>query len=64
MSIPDVRVRRLTFHRSKGLEADVVLLLDDAQPPEEHPLRELIFSQATFLGQDVGTYAQAMNDES
>lgn len=62
--IPDVQVRRWTFHKSKGLEADIVLLLDDAQPPEEHPLRELVFSQAAFLGQDAGTYAQAMNDES
>lgn len=62
--IPDVQVRRWTFHKSKGLEADVVLLLDDAQPPEEHPLRELAFSQAAFLGQDAGTYAQAMHDEA
>jgi len=30
--------------KSKSLEADVALLLDDAQPPEEHPLRELAFS--------------------
>jgi superfamily I DNA/RNA helicase len=63
-SVPDVRVGRLTFHRSKGLEADVVLLLDDSQPSDEHPLRELAFSQAAFLGQSAGTYAQAMNDEA
>lgn len=59
-----VRVRAGTFHTSKGLEADVVLLLDDVKPSEEHPLRELVFSQATMLGTDAGTYTQAMLDEA
>jgi superfamily I DNA/RNA helicase len=59
-----ISVRAMTFHQSKGLEADVVLLLDDSRLPDEHPLREWVFSQTRFLGQDAGTYTQTMTDEA
>jgi hypothetical protein len=59
-----VRVRIGTFHRSKGLEADFVLLLEDSLPPEQHPLREMIFGQAPFLGRQAGTYLQNVTDEA
>jgi hypothetical protein len=39
------------------------LLLDDVRPPEEHPLRELMFHQALFLEHGAGTYLQTMQDE-
>ncbi len=60
----DVFVKAGTFHTSKGLEADVVLLLDDVLPPEEHPLRELVFSQIRFPGKAQVTYTQTMSDEA
>lgn len=45
------QVRVCTFHRSKGLEADFVLLIEDSlPPPEQHRLRELVFGQSPFLG--------------
>ena len=59
----EVSVKAGTFHTSKGLEADVVLLLDDSLPPEEHPLRDFIFSQIAFPGQRM-TYTQTMSDEA
>jgi superfamily I DNA/RNA helicase len=62
--IKQITINVGTFHQSKGLEADLVLLLDDPQVPDEHPLRELIFSQASVLGQGAGTYKQTMADET
>lgn len=59
-----VKVHMATFHRAKGLEADFVLVLDDAKPPEEHPLREMGFSQTPFLGKGIGTYTQNVSDEA
>jgi ATP-dependent exoDNAse (exonuclease V) beta subunit len=59
-----ITIRVGTFHQSKGLEADLVLLLDDPQLPDEHPLRELIFSQASILGPGADTYKQTMADET
>lgn len=41
----------------------MVLLLDDSLPPEEHPLREWVFSQIKFPGRSV-TYTQTMSDEA
>jgi superfamily I DNA/RNA helicase len=52
-----VRVRIGTFHRSKGLEADFVLLQEDS-------LLEMIFGQAPFLSRQAGTYLQNVTDES
>jgi superfamily I DNA/RNA helicase len=61
-----VGVRRGTFHHAKGLEADIVLLLDDSQPPDEaQPLREHHFSLAAPPDPAGGvTYRQAMSDEA
>ncbi len=60
----NISIRTGTFHQAKGLEADLVLLLDDPQPPDEHPLREFIFGQASILGKDRGTYKQTMTNET
>lgn len=59
-----VTVEKYTYHRSKGLEADFVLLLDDSQPSEKHPWRELVFSQAAFTGQNDNAYQRTMDDET
>jgi hypothetical protein len=58
--VKGVEVRAETFHRAKGLEADFVLLLEDAVPPEPHPLREAVYRQAGLPG----TYLQQMQDEA
>jgi superfamily I DNA/RNA helicase len=55
-----VRVRALTFHRAKGLEADFVLLLEDSLPPDPHPLRDLVYRRAHLPG----TYTENETDES
>jgi ATP-dependent exoDNAse (exonuclease V) beta subunit len=60
----DIDLSTKTLHQSKGLEADLVLLLDDPQIPDEHSLRELAFSQTSILGTAAGTYKQAMIDET
>jgi superfamily I DNA/RNA helicase len=41
----EISIQSLTFHRSKGLEADFVLLLQDTLPPEEHPFRNFVYEQ-------------------
>jgi superfamily I DNA/RNA helicase len=57
------QVHICTFHSSKGLEADFVLLIEDSLPPDQHQLRELVFGQSPFLGGQAGSYLQNVTDE-
>ncbi|WP_220200385.1 3'-5' exonuclease [Ktedonospora formicarum] len=59
-----ISITRGTFHRSKGLGADLILLLDDALPPEPHPLRTHMFASIPLLQEANHTYTQTMTDEA
>lgn len=62
--LEQIQIRSGTFHYAKGLEADLVLLLDDPKlPDEEYSLRELVFRQTNVFGPGAGTYKQNMTDE-
>lgn len=54
-------VRAMTIHRAKGLQAEVVIILDDCLPVETHPLRNALYAHSGFFA---GSYEQAMQDEA
>jgi superfamily I DNA/RNA helicase len=56
----EISVRRSTFHRSKGLEADFVLLLEDTLPPEQNLFRDFVYKQASLPG----TYTKMQEEEA
>ena len=58
--VPRIEFRKHTFHRSKGLEADFVLLLEDSAPPEPHPLRDWAYSLRGFAD----SYSQQQREEA
>lgn len=57
----DCPVKAMTIHRAKGLQADVVVILDDCLPPERHPLRNALYAYSGFFR---NSYDQAMADEA
>jgi superfamily I DNA/RNA helicase len=52
-----------TYHKAKGLEADIAIMLEDCKPGENYPLRDAIYeaSKRFPLGQ---TYTLAKSDEA
>lgn len=57
----DCPVKAMTIHRAKGLQADVVVILDDCLPPDRHPLRNALYAYSGFFR---NSYDQAMADEA
>jgi UvrD-like helicase C-terminal domain len=55
-----ISVKKSTFHRSKGLEADFVLMLEDTLPPEQNPFRDFVYKQASLPG----TYTKMQEEEA
>jgi hypothetical protein len=58
--IKRVTVEKTTVHRAKGLEADMVLLVDDIVPPTRHPLRERVYQLASMPG----SYGVLLHEEA
>lgn len=54
-------VKTYTIHRAKGLQAEVIFIVDDCLPPERHPLRNALYAYCGFFR---NSYDQAMADES
>lgn len=54
-------VKAYTIHRAKGLQAEVVIIVDDCLPPEPHPLRNAWYAHCGFFS---NSYDQAMQDEA
>jgi DNA helicase-4 len=51
-----------TYHRSKGLQAEVAILIEDCIYDQVHKLRNRIYSVSGLFSKDY-TYDQAMSDE-
>ncbi len=54
-------VKACSIHRAKGLQAEVAVIIDDGQPPPQHPLRNALYTHSGFFS---GSYDEAMQDES
>lgn len=53
------KIKCLTMHSSKGLEADCVIALGDIRKPSHHPVRECLYKKA----QMPGSYEEMQLDE-
>jgi superfamily I DNA/RNA helicase len=52
-----------TYHRSKGLQAEVAIMIDDCFYNQNHKLRNRVYSATGLFGKDY-TYDRAMLDEA
>lgn len=59
--IPESIISFMTFHRSKGLEADYCILLDDCNYNNHNPLKNFIYHSTGSFHQ---TYDEAQQDEA
>ena len=59
--LPGLRI--CTYHQAKGLEADVAILIEDCDPGDTHPLRNLLYRYSGVFRKDY-TYDQAARDEA
>ena len=59
--IPEYIISFMTFHRSKGLEADYCILLDDCVYDNTHPLKNFVYASTGTFEQ---TYDEAQRDEA
>jgi hypothetical protein len=46
----DPLLGRQTLHRAKGLEAEFVAVVEDGAPPDDHPLRNVVYGLADLPG--------------
>ncbi|MDG1582648.1 UvrD-helicase domain-containing protein [Pseudomonas sp. GOM6] len=58
---PSLPVRAYSIHRSKGLQGEVAIILDDGGSSESHPLRNALYAHCGLFR---NSYDQAMRDES
>lgn len=59
--LPKCAIRFETFHRSKGLEADYCVLLDDCAYNNHYPVKNFIYAATNNFKQ---TYDEAQRDEA